>query len=478
VRAIDTKKVAIRGAIVIAMIATSMTGSAGAVTATATGNIVKLASAPASVAHNQAESATSAFAFDERQAVVLTEPLIVDHVVPGPLTDGFLVGKIPAGTVVNSHMVHNDPVQGTHKPRRLGDVTYDGEIVGVVARTGKLVTSDFLGAPGTTYGGTRNDRGFEGSVDTPGHRLSDRYSISADRRTISLDFKTWTLDDIRVLTSPGDSLQTTIADAPDPVTAGNDVQYTLKVKNASGASIADVHVVDTLPAGATLKFAPPSCAVTTVVDCPLGTLAAGAEAEVKIVVTSPGAAGSMTNTATATPGSNSVASETTTIEPVTAGVSKGWVMPDESLSTTGHDPANVMLPGGNGAPVIINQSYTNGSFCSGPCAAPMTTVDAMPDYSNPASPVRLRLTWNFAPGDLQSMPDALTAAAIAFGKPLYVQDSGNPAVGAVVPPCSTVGVASPDPCYDSHTITQPASGNFAVSFDVRYTGGAITVARG
>lgn len=477
-RAIATKKVAVRSAIVLAMIATSLTGSAGAVTTAATGNIIVLASAPPSVALHQAESATSAFAFDERQGVTLTEPLLVNYVVPGPITDGFVTGRIPPGTVVNSHMVHNDPVVGTHKPRRLGEVTYDGEIIGVITAPSKLVSSDYLGAPGTTYGGTRSDRGFEGSIDTPGHVRSDRYAISADRRTIILDFRTFTLDDIRVITSPGDALQTTITESPDPVTAGNDVQYTLTVKNVSGASVADVHVVDTLPVGATLKFAPPSCSVTTVIDCPLGTLGAGAEGVVKIVVTSPGAAGTMTNTATATPGTNATASETTTIEAVTDGVSKGWVMPDQSLSTPGHDPANVMLPGGDGAPVIINQSYTNGAFCGGPCAAPMTSVDAIPGYNNPAAPVRLRVTWNFAPGDPQSMPDALTAAAIAFGKPLYVQDAGNPAMGTVVPPCSVAGTASPDPCYDNHTITQPVFGSFAVSYDVRYTGGAITVARG
>ncbi len=45
------------------------------------------------------------------------------------------------------------------------------------------------------------------------------------------------------------SLTTSIADAPDPVTAGNDVQYILTVTNNGVAPVANAHVVDTLPAG-------------------------------------------------------------------------------------------------------------------------------------------------------------------------------------------------------------------------------------
>ena len=50
-------------------------------------------------------------------------------------------------------------------------------------------------------------------------------------------------------------LTTDITDAPDPVTAGNDVQYTLTVTNEGIAPVADAHVVDTLPADATLVVA-------------------------------------------------------------------------------------------------------------------------------------------------------------------------------------------------------------------------------
>ncbi|HVJ97554.1 MAG TPA: hypothetical protein VNC41_12065, partial [Acidimicrobiia bacterium] len=279
---------------------------------------------------------------------------------------------------------------------------------------------------------------------------------------------------IRILTSPGDTLQTTIDDSPDPVTEGNDVQYTLTVKNLTAGTI-PAHVVNTLPAGATLKYAPPSCTGTTVIDCDLGSVAGGAEAVVKIVVTSPLGAGSMVNTATATPGVNSTASETTTIEAAADGVSKGWVMANQSLSTTGHDPANVFLTGGDGAPIIINQASPT-AFCGGACAGPMTSVEPFTGYGVPSAPVRLRLEWNFFAG--QHSPNAVTAAATAYFKSLYVRDPGNPSLGAVIPDCDDAGIAIPNPCLDTKTLDESSiHGNFVVTFEVLYNGQAITVGR-
>lgn len=441
------------------------------------GNVIHLGSAPSSVALHQTESATSAIAFNERQRVELTAPLRVNYVVPGPETAGFPNQTLPAGTIVDSHLVHSDPVKLTGVSRRVGSVTFAGEIIGVITGTRLLSFSDFLGAPGTTYGGTKAPRGFEGRINVTGSPVADRYTISPDLRTINLDFKTYLYDEIRILTKSVTTLETTIVDSPDPVTLGNDVQYTLTVKNVTGSPI-DAHVVNTLPVGATLKFAPLNCMGTLVVDCALGSIAGGAEASVNVVVTTPPSGTSMTTTATATPGPNPTAIETTTIEPVVVGDSKGWVMPGQSLSTYAHDPATVSLPNtSTGAPVLINQSMAPASFCGGPCAGPVTSVEPFPGYSNPAAPVSLRVVWNFLPGDPQSVPDPLTAAAIAFNKPLYVQDSGNPLVGALVPPCAAPGIANPNPCYNSHTITEPVHGSFAVTFVVLYTGQAITVGR-
>jgi uncharacterized repeat protein (TIGR01451 family) len=445
-----------------------MPGADAAVVST-TGTIIQVA-APPNVSRDQAESPTNPIAFDELQGVTLASPLVVNYVVPGPHTATILDGKLPTGTILDSHLVHNDPVKGTSKARRLGTVTFSDEIIGVITATSRLAASDFLGAPGTVYGGTTYARGFEGSVDIHGHNNSDRYSISPDRKTISLDFKTSALDEIRILTHHADTLETTIVDSPDPVTVGNDVQYTLSVKN-NGLVAVPAHVVDTLPAGATLVFAPPSCTGTTLIDCDLGSLAGGATASVKIVVNSAPSVGTMTNTAVATPGSNASASETTTIEALTDGTSKGWVMPGNVLATPGHDPAQVSLPNtGPGAPVIITQDGA-GNFCGGPCVGPTTNVAATPDYDDTANPVKLKVTYNFAPGDPESFPDALTAAAIAFSKSMYT--SG----GTLIAPCAPAGTASPDPCLNAKTISEPVHGSFAVTFEILYTSGPISVGR-
>ena len=83
------------------------------------------------------------------------------------------------------------------------------------------------------------------------------------------------------------TLTTTITDSPDPVTAGNDVQYTLTVTNNGIAPVANAHVVDTLPPGRRSARRPANCSGTGPVDCSLGALAVGASAEVQLVVTSP-----------------------------------------------------------------------------------------------------------------------------------------------------------------------------------------------
>ena len=274
-------------------------------------------------------------------------------------------------------------------------------------------------------------------------------------------------------------LDVTIADSPDPVTAGNDVQYTLIVTNNGIAPVADAHVLDTLPAGTSLvtAFAPNSCSGTAPVDCSLGALIVGGSAQATLVVTSPAtvpAGGSMTNAASATPGSNAAVNETTAVEAPSPGVSKGFVSPGGSITIPGPNPATVTLPdSGPGAPIVITQG--DGSFCDGPCSGPATTVSDFPGYDDPAHPIRLRLTFTF-----NGEGDNLTAAADAYGSTIYKNnDPMQPNVGTVVPFCSSIGagVAVPHPCIDAHTIQQPTFNSFVVTFDILYLSGDPTFAR-
>src|SRR5206468_1983633 len=96
----------------------------------------------------------------------------------------------------------------------------------------------------------------------------------------------------------------TKSDAPDPVEAGSPLTYGLVVHNAGPDTATGVSLSDPLPAGVgfvSAQASQGSCGGTTTVTCDLGTLAAGAEATVAIVVT-PTGAGTVTNTATVTAG--------------------------------------------------------------------------------------------------------------------------------------------------------------------------------
>jgi uncharacterized repeat protein (TIGR01451 family) len=257
------------------------------------------------------------------------------------------------------------------------------------------------------------------------------------------------------------------------------VQYILTVTNNGIAPVANAHVVDTLPAGTSLKTATSSggCSGTGPVDCALGALAVGASAQAQLVVTGPGtvpAGGTMTNSAVASPGSNPAASEVTTVEAPQDGVSKGFVSPGGSLTIPGDDPATLTLPNtGAGAPVEITQG--DGTFCDGSCEGPATTISEFGGYSDPNHPISLLLTYEFP-----DSPGSLTNAATAYGSTIYKNDDpSNPGVGTVVPLCSTfgAGVAIPHPCVDAKTITQPSQNSFVVTFTIKYISGDPKFAR-
>jgi uncharacterized repeat protein (TIGR01451 family)/LPXTG-motif cell wall-anchored protein len=89
-------------------------------------------------------------------------------------------------------------------------------------------------------------------------------------------------------------------DAPDPVSPGSNLTYTLEVSNAGPSTAAGVVVTDILPAGSTL-VSTSGCAgdPNGVPDCALGDLAPGDTATYTIIVTvDSSAAGALTNTAT------------------------------------------------------------------------------------------------------------------------------------------------------------------------------------
>ena len=124
--------------------------------------------------------------------------------------------------------------------------------------------------------------------------------------------------------SPPSGLLVTATDSPDPVTAGQNVTYTITVTNRGPIAATSVVVTNTLPAGVTYVSAGASQGTFNhsggVVTFDLGALANAATATLTVVVSPPGG-GSITNvaTATATPGSlNSGNTTATTVTAVTS----------------------------------------------------------------------------------------------------------------------------------------------------------------
>jgi uncharacterized repeat protein (TIGR01451 family)/LPXTG-motif cell wall-anchored protein len=138
-------------------------------------------------------------------------------------------------------------------------------------------------------------------------------------------------------------LSITKVGTPDPVTAGDDLTYTITYSNAGPSSAIDVVVIDTLPTGVTFVSATPdtgSCSEASgVVTCPVGNLGAGSGGSIQIVVAVPSNAqsGSITNEVTVssstpdpTPGNNATVAA---LEVVAEGTTTTTTTPSSTTTT-------------------------------------------------------------------------------------------------------------------------------------------------
>ncbi len=83
------------------------------------------------------------YAFDEDQNITLVEPIRVD-ISTAANKDRPM---IPAGTVVASHYVFFDSLDGIH----IGRVDFDAPILGIAAFQGTMAATDFLANTSVTY---------------------------------------------------------------------------------------------------------------------------------------------------------------------------------------------------------------------------------------------------------------------------------------------------------------------------------------
>jgi hypothetical protein len=169
-------------------------------TITATGGQAVKIAAPPSVAPGALESDTQIAGFDERQGVTLASAIAVDVTQPGHVHSNaeLTPGTIPAGTRVNTHLLHADPVGNpapAGSPVWNGSATFDTAIIGIVLLDGSLDNSDSLGAAGTTYPTGYATRGleFNGAVYD--------FVVSDDMKTITVGFAAHLMDQVRVITA-------------------------------------------------------------------------------------------------------------------------------------------------------------------------------------------------------------------------------------------------------------------------------------
>src|SRR5262249_4380080 len=97
-------------------------------------------------------------------------------------------------------------------------------------------------------------------------------------------------------------LSVTASVAPNPVTVGNNLTFTITITNAGPSPATNATLTDTLPAGATLVSATASqgtCSGSGPVTCSLGTVTAGSSVTVALLVI-PTQAGTASLTATVT----------------------------------------------------------------------------------------------------------------------------------------------------------------------------------
>jgi hypothetical protein len=170
--------------VIVLVLALGATGVFAAVTFV-TGDMVFLYPPPASVVAGAHESNDEFYVFNEKQSIRLSSDLLTDD-----------YETIPAGTSVNSHLVHFDPV-GSPSPAVSvsGSVNFDGDILGLYHTNEGLDNTDStFGLAGTTY-----PTGSNRKLDLSG---SGADTVTVDGSNLAVDLHATTgIDQIRVITA-------------------------------------------------------------------------------------------------------------------------------------------------------------------------------------------------------------------------------------------------------------------------------------
>lgn len=170
-----------------------------------TGDVV-LATPPTDISEGNWESDTQIRAFAEQQNVTLQQGLTVDISQPGEsdaTNPNLSTATIPAGTVVDSYLVHFDPVgQPTSRVSLSGSLTFDEPILGVIALGDSLDDSDAaVGLPSVTTYSSGPGRGLEFVQEDDNDSLTlGAYQSGLQTVTCGLR-STTSVDEFRVITA-------------------------------------------------------------------------------------------------------------------------------------------------------------------------------------------------------------------------------------------------------------------------------------
>lgn len=161
---------------------------------------------PDSICRGAAESSQHILLIAERQAVLLSDDLLVDIDSPGTHTNGAPptgAREIPAGTLVDCWILHQDS-PGSGQLRLEGSMLFPGQVLGMLVKRASIQSTDeTFRRPGMQYpsdcGGSNPHRKRGLEFDEGAH--SDRITLHADLRQVDIEFDTrdW-VDEVRVIT--------------------------------------------------------------------------------------------------------------------------------------------------------------------------------------------------------------------------------------------------------------------------------------
>jgi len=162
-----------------------------------------LPQAPPVLEESELQSESDMFLFLERRDVLLKRAIEITSFQRRGTQAHFSteVVTLPAGTRVDSYLLHFDPGASTHS--RLGGVRFERPILGIIAREDQLrATDDILGAPGTRYHcNNAPARGLDDSMGEGAQRISP--DVVAYKQETGLSFalhaQPGTLDQVRIL---------------------------------------------------------------------------------------------------------------------------------------------------------------------------------------------------------------------------------------------------------------------------------------